>query len=158
MAVTEWLTANLIWAWSIFGFILLIAEILLPGIFLVWFGAAAIATACIAQILGSLFPFIASWQGQICIFMLCSILLILKAHRYFSKGKKQKTEFINETVQSLLGQSFPLHTELQRNRGTICAHDTIWQVKGKDLPKGARVRLKKFEDGVFAVEAASDNS
>lgn len=41
----EWLATWSVWHWLILGFGLLIAEILIPGVFLLWWGLAAIIIA-----------------------------------------------------------------------------------------------------------------
>jgi len=50
----EWLTTWTTWHWLILGFLLLIAEILLPGVFFLWWGLSSIVMAGIMW----LFPFI----------------------------------------------------------------------------------------------------
>ena len=41
----EWFVNWSIWHWLILGFVLLIAEIAMPGVFLLWWGLAAIVVA-----------------------------------------------------------------------------------------------------------------
>ena len=40
--MADWLTTWSVWHWLVLGFVLLIAEILVPGVFLLWWGLAAI--------------------------------------------------------------------------------------------------------------------
>lgn len=156
-AMAEWLAHNAVWAWVILGLALLLLEIVLPGIFLVWFGAASLATALLVQLLAPLSPVFGLWQDQLILFIILSIALILKAHKYFVRGKRHKTPFMNEKTAALLGQTFPLRTAIDDNGGTIRAHDTVWRVKGKNLPQGSLVRLKSFHAGVFTVEEVKND-
>lgn len=43
--MADWLINWTLWHWLILGFILLIGEVLTPGIFLLWWGLAALVTA-----------------------------------------------------------------------------------------------------------------
>ena len=46
----EWFVNWSIWHWLILGFVLLIAEIAMPGVFLLWWGLAAIVVAGIMKL------------------------------------------------------------------------------------------------------------
>lgn len=41
----EWLVNWSVWHWVILGFVLLIAELMIPGVFLLWWGLALLITA-----------------------------------------------------------------------------------------------------------------
>ena len=43
--MADWLTTWSVWHWLVLGFVLLIAETLVPGVFLLWWGLAAIVAA-----------------------------------------------------------------------------------------------------------------
>ena len=58
------------WIWPILGIVLMGLETLAPGVFLLWFGIAAI-------IVGILLFFIAlSWQGQLLTFAVLSAAMV----------------------------------------------------------------------------------
>ena len=50
----EWLADWGVWHWLILGFILLIAEVVIPGVFLLWWGLAAIVVAGIMKFIPAL--------------------------------------------------------------------------------------------------------
>ena len=50
----EWLTDWGVWHWLILGFVLLIAEILVPGVFLLWWGLSAIVIAGMTKLIPTL--------------------------------------------------------------------------------------------------------
>ena len=52
--MADWLTTWLVWHWLVLGFVLLIAETLVPGVFLLWWGLAAIVTAGVMALMPSL--------------------------------------------------------------------------------------------------------
>ncbi|VEH67605.1 nodulation efficiency, NfeD family protein [Rodentibacter pneumotropicus] len=45
--MAEWLTTWTLWHWVVLGFVLLIAEVVIPGVFLLWWGLAALVTALV---------------------------------------------------------------------------------------------------------------
>ena len=52
--MADWLTTWSVWHWLVLGFVLLIAEILVPGVFLLWWGLAAIVAAGVMALVPSL--------------------------------------------------------------------------------------------------------
>lgn len=50
----EWLTSWTAWHWLILGLVLLIAEIMMPGVFLLWWGLAAIVISGVSLALPSI--------------------------------------------------------------------------------------------------------
>ena len=55
--MADWLTTWSVWHWLVLGFVLLIAETLVPGVFLLWWGLAAIVTAGVMALVPSLSNF-----------------------------------------------------------------------------------------------------
>ena len=51
--MADWLTTWSVWHWLVLGFVLLIAEILVPGVFLLWWGLAAIVAAGVMALVPS---------------------------------------------------------------------------------------------------------
>ena len=52
--MADWLTTWSVWHLFVLGFVLLIAEILVPGVFLLWWGLAAIVAAGVMALVPSL--------------------------------------------------------------------------------------------------------
>ena len=52
--MADWLTTWSVWHWLVLGFVLLIAETLVPGVFLLWWGLAAIVAAGVMALVPSL--------------------------------------------------------------------------------------------------------
>ena len=51
--MADWLTTWSVWHWLVLGFVLLIAETLVPGVFLLWWGLAAIVAAGVMALVPS---------------------------------------------------------------------------------------------------------
>lgn len=141
------------WNWLILAAILLVLEVMLPGVFFVWFGLAAAVTALIA------FLFDVSWQWQLVWFGLLSLTAVAVALKYLRRHPLESDRpLLNERAVQHIGQSYNLVDPIVNGRGSVKIGDSIWRVEGPDLPKGTRVRvlgangslLKVAPDGIEA--------
>jgi inner membrane protein len=125
------------WAWWIIAGILLIGELLAPGIFLLWLAAAAALTA-IADLI---FNF--SWQGEVATFAILSVALVVASWRWVMDSRKPKSDqpHLNQRHAAYVGRIFPLEQAITNGSGKVRIEDALWDVDGPDLAKGERVRI-----------------
>jgi hypothetical protein len=128
------------WSWWVLGVVLLILEIVVPGVFLFWIGLAAIAVGLVSLLLwGSV---IWPWQVQMVVFAALSIASILTGRSFFARGATETDEpLLNRRVESLVGREATLADAIANGRGRIKLDDTTWSVTGPDLPAGTKVRI-----------------
>ena len=91
------------WTWLIVGFVLMLAELLLPtGFFVFFFGAGAVVTGFLAA-LGLLSSFIAQGLAFIAISLFCVVLLRkpLLAKFHFRNRTHSVDSIIGETAKAL---------------------------------------------------------
>jgi membrane protein implicated in regulation of membrane protease activity len=137
------------WIWPILGILLMGLETLAPGVFLLWFGIAAI-------IVGILLFFIAlSWQGQLLTFAVLSAAMV-PLWRRFGRPSTTKTDkpFLNRRSQSLVGRVLTLEKPIVDGIGTVRIDDTIWRVEGPDAPAGSRVKIEQADGARLRVVLA----
>ncbi|NVP55695.1 NfeD family protein [Mycoplana rhizolycopersici] len=128
------------WAWWVLGIVLLILEVLMPGVFLVWIGIAAIVTGALSLLLWESAWW--AWQLQWLVFAALSIVAVLLGRRLVAKNAQKTDEpFLNLRGQSLIGRTATLQEPITEGRGRIRLDDTFWTVQGPDLPVGTRVRV-----------------
>lgn len=128
------------WLWWIVGLLLLAAELVLPGFFLVWIGIAALLTGALSLILWEAAAW--SWQVQGLVFAVLAITATLLGRRYFAAGRSTTDEpLLNQRVASLVGRTATLNEPILEGRGRIRLDDTWWSVQGPDLPAGTRIRI-----------------
>lgn len=141
------------WAWWVLGIVLLILEVLLPGVFLVWIGIAAIITGALSLLLwGEAFWV---WQAQWVVFAVLSLAAALVGRRIVSqRGKTSDQPYLNQRGQSLVGRTATLEQPIAEGRGRIRLDDTMWTVQGPDLPVGTRVRVTASNGRDLTVEPA----
>ncbi|MGU3555142.1 NfeD family protein [Methylobacterium radiotolerans] len=135
------------WSWVIAGLVLAGTEILLPGVFLIWLGLAAVATGLAAAALPM------PWQGQTLLFAGLAVALVALATRLQRRGKGTGPE-LNRADRGLIGREGVLDEPIVRGAGRIRFDDTLWRVEGPDLPAGRRVRVTGIGGTVLRVEAA----
>lgn len=136
------------WSWMIAAAVLFVLELIAPGIFFMWFGAAALATGLIA------FRYDISWQWQLIWFCALSLTSIVLVGRYLRTNPLESDQpLLNKRAAQLVGQSFELVDPIVNGRGSIHAGDTIWRVEGPELPKGTRIKVVGADGSVLKVEA-----
>jgi membrane protein implicated in regulation of membrane protease activity len=141
------------WSWWILGLILLAAELALPGVFLIWIGAAAIVVGALSLALWT--AAIWHWQVQLLLFAVLSIAFALAGRRFYA-GRNQTSDepLLNRRGESLVGRTAILAEPISEGRGRIRLDDTWWPVMGADLPAGARVMVIAASGRDLTVEAA----
>jgi membrane protein implicated in regulation of membrane protease activity len=141
------------WAWWVLGLILLAAEMVLPGVFLVWIGIAAILVGVLSLLFWSSDFWL--WQMQLVIFALFSVAAVLIGRRLVARsGQVTDEPLLNQRGARLVGRTAVLEEPISEGRGRIRLDDTTWPVDGPDMPAGTRVRVVASSGRQLTVEAA----
>jgi membrane protein implicated in regulation of membrane protease activity len=142
------------WNWIVLGVVLLVLEILVPGVFLLWIGIAAILTGALS--LQLLWLDVWGWQVQVLVFLALSLVSAYIGTRIMGKSDGSDTDepLLNRRAEQLVGRTATLEEAIVNGRGRIRLGDTLWRVSGPDLPAGARVCVKAAENGQLVVEEA----
>ena len=143
------------WSWLLLGFVLLGLELLIPGVFLVWFGLAALVVGGI-----SVMPFADvgwwPWQMQSIAFVALSALFAMVGSRLVKGDREEEgaRADLNDRGAQLRGRTAVLVSPLVDGIGRVKLGDTVWRVSGPDLPEGAKVRVVGADAETLVVEAA----
>jgi membrane protein implicated in regulation of membrane protease activity len=138
--------------WMVLGFVLLAAEILLPGVFLLWIGIAAILTGALSLQMWDWS--IWTWQVQVLVFLAMSLVSALAGKRIMSATDRESDEpLLNRRAEQMVGRTALLAEPISEGVGRIHLGDTVWRVSGPDLPAGTRVRIVAARGGDLLVEA-----
>lgn len=138
------------WAWWVLGIVLLILEVLMPGVFLVWIGIAAIVTGALSLLLWEAGFW--TWHVQWLVFAALSLVSLFVGRRIVSTRLASDQPHLNQRGQSLVGRTATLEQPIAEGRGRIRLDDTMWSVEGPDLPIGARVRVTASNGRDLTVE------
>ncbi|HEV7255035.1 MAG TPA: NfeD family protein [Mesorhizobium sp.] len=141
------------WTWVLLGLVLLALEIVVPGVYLVWIGAAAILTGAVSwQLWGFEFW---TWHWQALAFLALALAAVWAGRKFFSDTDVVSDQpLLNRRGEQLIGATAVLAEPISEGNGRIRLGDTIWRVRGPDLPAGARVRVTGVEDTRLVVAEA----
>lgn len=141
------------WGWWALGLVLLAAEVVAPGMFLVWIGIAAILTGAVSLLLWEASFWV--WQVQLVCFALLSVLAVFAGRRLMARTAETSDEpLLNQRGARLIGRTAVLEKPIAEGRGRIRLDDTTWTVSGPDLPAGTRVKVTGSSGGQLTVESA----
>jgi len=137
------------WNWLIVGILLVGVEAIMPGVFMLWLGLAAL-------IIGALsFGVAVSWQMQLVGFALLAISMVpLWRHFAGRASEREDNQFLNRRTHELVGQVATLETPIVNGVGTIRLGDTIWRVEGPALEAGTQVKIENADGARLRVGPA----
>jgi membrane protein implicated in regulation of membrane protease activity len=141
------------WSWWVLGLALLAAEVVAPGVFLVWIGIAAILTGVVSLLLWEVGFWV--WQAQLVFFAILSVVAVFVGRRLLARSTDTSDEpLLNQRGARLIGRTAVLEKPITEGRGRIRLDDTTWTVNGPDLPAGSRVKVVGSSGGRLTVESA----
>jgi membrane protein implicated in regulation of membrane protease activity len=136
------------WLWLIGGVVLLIAEVIAPGFFLVCIGAAAIATGLFAVLFGL------GLELQLALFALYALLAVLIGRRvYATHGADSADPLLNDRAGRLVGKVVTVTVAVDEHHGRVRVGDSEWRARGGPADVGQRVRVTGVDGNCLTVEA-----
>ena len=124
-------------AWACLALALISAEVLAPGVFLLWLGIAAGVVFAIVLLVPGL-PILV--QGIA--FVLLSFASIAVYRRWFRQDAEHSDQpLLNRKTEHFIGKVYVLDTAIEDGTGRIKVGDAYWTVHGPDLPAGRKVRV-----------------
>lgn len=138
------------WFWFIVAGVLLIGELLAPGIFLLWLGVAAALTGVVHLVFGW------GWEAEAITFAILAITSVVSSWRLVmnQRNKPSDQPNLNNRHANYIGRSVPLETAIDHGMGKVRIDDTLWEVEGPDLAKGTTVRVTGVRNMNLVVEQA----
>ena len=140
------------WVWFILGFLLLAGEVAAPGVFLMWFGLSGLVIGTLTFVL---FPNADwwNWQVQVVMFGLVSLLFVIIGNRLFPSNRTDDdASDINQPLAKQVGREATMMGPMENGAGRVRLGDTVWRVRGSEVPDGARVLVVDQDGGVLIVE------
>ena len=145
----NWLGGDAHWLWLIGGVLMLIAEVVAPGFFLVFLGAAAIATG------------IATWALdlgpalQLAVFAVLALIAVpVVGRRAYARGRAASSDpLLNDRAARLVGRSVTVVEAISTPGGRVRVDDGEWSARGVDASPGERVRIVGIDGNCLKVEA-----
>ncbi|MER8383982.1 NfeD family protein [Mesorhizobium sp. M1428] len=128
------------WTWMVLGFVLLVMEVIAPGIFMLWIGIAALLIGVVSLLIWDAAFW--TWQVQVLAFLALSLVSAYVGKRLVG-GRHDETDqpLLNRRGAQMVGRTATLAEPIKDGRGRIKLGDTLWRVSGPDLPAGTQVRV-----------------
>jgi inner membrane protein len=138
------------WHWLTLGMVLILAEVVMPGTFLLWPGIAALLTGVLAYLTPSL-----GWHVHAVVFALLAVAAALAGRKVYGRLSRPSDEpDLNRRGLRYVGQVHTLGQAIVDGGGRLKLGDGTWKVLGPDLPAGTRVRIVGVDGIALRVERA----
>jgi len=135
------------WGWLVFAALLGIAEVLMPGVFLIWIAIAAAITGLVALALPITLPF------QLLLFAALSLLAVWAGRRWYVDNPVPSSDpLLNDRSARLIGQSVTVVDAIIAGEGRVKIGDSVWNATGPDTPAGTRMRVVGVDGTIIRVE------
>ncbi|HQZ31085.1 MAG TPA: NfeD family protein [Arenimonas sp.] len=135
--------------WGGLALLLIAAETLAPGVFMLWLGLAAAVVFTLLLVVPGIPPI---WQAIA--FVLLAFVSIMVYVKFFrDKERPSDQPLLNRRGEQLIGQVFTLEQAIVDGRGRMKIGDAFWTAEGEDLPQGARVRVVSANNMSLQVRA-----
>lgn len=136
------------WFWLSLGFVLIAAEIVAPGFFLMWLGFAALVTGVAAWLLP--LPL----AVEVVLFGALALVAVFAAKRWFRDNPILSDDpMLNDRGARMVGEVVTVLEAIDGGEGRVKVGDGVWTARGEDAPAGARVRITGVQGGVVLVES-----
>lgn len=135
------------WLWLIAAALLGIAELIVPGVFLIWIAVAAALTGLAALVTGVPIAF------QFLLFGLLSIGSVYAGRRWYATNPVPSSDpLLNDRAARLIGRHVTVVSAIRGGEGRVRVGDSVWSCRGEDCDEGARVRVTGAEGNCLLVD------
>ncbi len=138
------------WIWAIGGLVLLIAEIVAPGFFLMFLGVAAIATGLFTLL------FDLSLAPQLVLFVIYTALALMIGKRWYAEPDHSDQSIkLNDPSRRMIGRTVTVVDPVDEHGGRVRVGDGEWSARGGPAAAGAKVHVVAVEGNCLLVEPAA---
>lgn len=141
--------------WWIGGGVLMAAELIVPGVYLLWLGLGAMLTGVMLWWLPDLSPIL---QGLV----FAASMFVSLAMGFFVQrfgGRRLESGPLNREIEALTGQVYVASSDFVAGRGRIRVGDTTYAAEATEqVQRGDRIRVKGHEGLRLKVEPLVDAS
>ena len=149
----EFLEGLTYWQWGILAIVLVVMEVLLPGVIFLWVGIGAGITGVILLIVPEV-----SWQIQFVCFALLSIISGVAGRMWVARNPiKTDHPNLNQRGRQHIDRVVPLSEPIVNGFGFVQIGDTRWKIKGPDTQAGQSIRIVETDGATLIVEVLSSD-
>lgn len=137
------------YAWLALGLILAAAEMVAPGVFLIWLAGAALIVGALAWLTPIGVPL------QIVVFAVLAVVAVFLGRRYIRNNPIHEADpMMNKRADRLVGESVVVTQAIEGGTGKVKLGDSEWLARGADAAVGTRLTVTGHEGTMLLVEAA----
>lgn len=127
--------------WLLVGFVLLMLELIIPGVFVMWWGLAALLVGGIS----ALISLTLGWQVSLFALLATAFSLLWWKYQHNKDHREDKQTDLNARDHHLIGAVGVVQEIIGEHivRGKF--GDTTWKIIGDDLQIGDRVEVQRVE-------------
>jgi membrane protein implicated in regulation of membrane protease activity len=140
----------LFWYWWALAAVLLVFEILMPGVVFLFIAIGAAVSGLLMLVASD-----SSLEFQLAVFAIVSVGSAVALRPYLKRLQHKTADpTLNARGEALVGQVFVLDQPILAGRGRIKLGDGSWIVTGPDMVAGAKVRVAAVRGTELKVEPA----
>ncbi|CAO3421841.1 NfeD family protein [Azospirillum endophyticum] len=140
--------------WGALGAVLIAAELVIPGIFLIWFGGAALLTGLVTALWHDWGLVNEAGFFTIAAGAAVAVAIVHARRRNASAGSDAAR--INDRAGQLVGRAVTLSDPIVNGRGRVFVGDTLWSVEGPDRPAGTAMLVAGHRGMVLVLRDATE--
>ena len=144
------LGSNIAALWLVAAVLLGTAELLVPGVFLIFLAIAAAAVGVATLALPEL-----PLAVQLGAFGTWSVATVLIGHRWYRDYPvATRDPLLNDRARRMIGETVLVASAIVAGRGRVRVADGEWPATGPDAPVGTKMRIVAVRGGIVEVEPA----
>lgn len=141
------------WLWLLAALLLALAELLAPGVFLIFLAIAAALVGLITLATDLDLPF------QLALFPLLTLGTVYLGRRWYHRHSVETSDpLLNDRLARHVGETVLVVAAIENGQGRVRLGDSIWPARGPDAPEGARVRITGAQGTSVTVEPLDASS
>ena len=135
------------WIWLTLGVLLAGLEMLVPGVYLIWLGIAAIITGVLTGLLHLSLP------AQVIDFVFLALIIAFSARRWLRESPIVSADpLLNRRGARMVGETAVVVQAIEHGSGRVHIGDSEWIAHGPDTAAGERVRIAGSQGATLLVE------
>lgn len=137
------------WVWWIAAVLLAVAEIVVPGIFLIWLALAAAVTGLVVLV------FDPPTAIQFGIFALAAVASIYIGRILYRRSAVPSDPLLNHRAARMIGARVTICEAIVQGRGRAAVGDGSWLAEGPDMAVGTVATVIAVEGNTLSVVPAA---
>lgn len=135
------------WLWLGLGLLLAIAEVIIPGVFLIWLAGAALVVGMVSWLVPLGLPL------EIVLFAVLAVVSVFIGRNYLRSNPIEPADpKMNDRGAQAIGETVLVTQVIEGGQGRVRLGDSEWLASGPDAEPGTRMKVTAHRGTVLIVE------